>query len=87
MLDYIKSRLRRRPVKEDAWLHRGRAGDGVGNPQFVSFLQKSGFRKRQLDRHEKLKRFRRAATLTLAWAAGLGCVWIAIESAEALSLF
>lgn len=87
MLDYLKSRLRSSPVKEDALLRRSEARDGVQNPQFVSFLQQSGFRKRQLNRHDKSKRIKKAVALATVWLVLMGFVWIAFESAEALELF
>lgn len=87
MLNYLKTLIRRSPVKEDAMMRRGESRDGVKNVQFVSFLQQSGFRKRQLDRHDKTRRIKKVVAFTLVWAVLLGFVWIAFESAEALELF
>lgn len=87
MFDYLQSKLRSAPVKEDAWLHRGERDESVRNVQFVSFLQQSGFRKRRLNRHEKTKRFKRFFALVTMWAVLMGFVWIAFESAQALELF
>lgn len=87
MLDYLKARLRKTPVKEDSWLHRGDDEECVRNPQFVSFLQQSGFRKRTLSRHDKTKRLKRLFAFAMAWAFIAGCAWIAFESAQALELF
>ncbi len=87
MLDYLKARLRKSPIKEDAWLHRNEDEECVRNPQFVSFLQQSGFRKRQLSRHDKLKRVKRMVAIAVVWAVAMGFAWIAFESAEALELF
>lgn len=87
MLTYLRTLLRRSPVKEDAMLRRGRDRDGVKNVQFVSFLQQSGFRKRSLDRHDKTKRFKRAVAFVAIWGFLIACTWVAFESVEALELF
>ncbi len=87
MLHYLKSRLRRSPIREDAMLRRSDTRDGVKNVQFVSFLQQSGFRKRALDRHDKTKRFKRAVAVLAIWSFLIACGWIAYESAEALEFF
>ena len=88
MIDYLKTRLRRSPVKEDAWLrsHR-RDADCVRNPQFVSFLQQSGFRKRLLNQHDKTRRIKKMVAFATMWLFLSACVWIAFESAHALELF
>ncbi|MBK1878161.1 hypothetical protein [Pelagicoccus mobilis] len=87
MLQYLKSRLRRSPVREDAMLRRYEENDGVKNVQFVSFLQQSGFRKQALARHDKTKRFKKFVALAAIWSFLIACGWIAYESAEALELF
>ncbi len=87
MLHYLKSRLRRSPIREDAMLRRGDTKDGVKNVQFVSFLQQSGFRKRALDHHDKTKRFKKAIAIAAIWSFLIACGWIAFESAEALEMF
>ncbi|MDQ8205292.1 hypothetical protein [Pelagicoccus sp. SDUM812003] len=87
MYDYLKTRLRRSPVKEDALLRHHQSVDGVRNAQFVSFLQQSGFRKRVLNRHEKTKRIKKLVALAFVWSVVLGFAWIAFESAQALELF
>lgn len=88
MLTYLKSRLRRSPVREDAMLRRhDEENDGVRNAQFVSFLQQSGFRKRALARHDKTKQLKKYIALAALWTFLLACGWIAYESAEALELF
>lgn len=87
MIDYLKARLRRTPVKEDVWLRREHDEDRVRNPQFVSFLQKSGFRKRQLKHHSKTRRIKKLVAVVVVWSFLAGVAWIAFESAEALELF
>jgi len=87
MIDYLKSRLRRSPVKEDALLRREQSRDGVKNAQFVSFLQQSGFRKRALDRHDKTKRVKRFIGFATLWAVIIAATWVAYESAEAFEMF
>lgn len=88
MLNYLKSRFRRSPVKVDALLRRRSANeDSVSNAQFVSFLQQSGFRKRALNRHQKSKRLKRTIAIAAIWSFVAACTWIAYESAAALELF
>ncbi len=87
MFNYLKAKLRRSPVKEDALLARQRLDDRVVNVQFVSFLKESGFRKRVLNQHEKTKCVKRLFALALAWTVVLSCLWIALESVEAFELF
>ncbi len=79
--------LRRKRVRPDALLDSDSDEYRMQNAQFVSFLQKSGFRHRQIDRHEKTKRFKRIVALSFAWILTGSFVWIAVESAQALDLF
>lgn len=88
MLDFLKARLRSTPIKEDAWLRRNEErDDSVKNAQFVSFLQQSGFRKRQLNRHQKTQRLKKFIAVAAIWTLLLCFSWIAFESAAALELF
>lgn len=87
MLGFFRNLFRTRPVKPSALLDQNGRGYRMRNAQFVSFLQQSGFRKRQLDRHEKNKRLRRIIGFGFAWCVALGFVWVVIESAQALELF
>jgi len=87
MLQYLKSRLRRSPIRVDAMLRRHEDSEGVSNVQFVSFLQQSGFRKQALARHDKTKRFKKFIAIAAIWSFLIACGWIAFESAEALELF
>jgi len=59
----------------------------VVNPQFVSFLEKSGFRKRMIDRQSRNRRLRRIAAIAFGWSIAFGFIWVVIESAQALELF
>ncbi len=87
MFGFLSNKLRRKRVKNDALLDSSSEDFRMQNAQFVSFLQKSGFRKRQLDRHERSKRFKKLVTIGFAWAICAGALWVAVESAQALSLF
>ncbi|MCH6258892.1 hypothetical protein MLD52_20210 [Puniceicoccaceae bacterium K14] len=87
MLNLLKSKLRKKPVKNAALLNRGEEDFRVRNAQFVSFLSESGFRRRALDSHDKGKRIRRFVTFAFMWSLIIGFSWVVIESAEALELF
>ena len=67
---------------------QGLAGDNIKNPQFVSFLQQSGFRERiNPDHYEKKMRRRRFAAYAVLVVILAAFSWIMLESAQALSLF
>ncbi|MEM9158299.1 MAG: hypothetical protein AAGB46_04560 [Verrucomicrobiota bacterium] len=87
MIAFIKNLLRRKPVKTDALLYKADDDYRMQNAQFVSFLQQSGFRKRQLNRHEKTKRLKKIVAVAAIWIFLLGFTWVAIESAQALDIF
>ena len=87
MLRYLANLLHKKPVKNDALLDHSSDDYRMQNAQFVSFLQQSGFRKRQLNRHEKTKRLKRVVSVAFAWLLGLGFLWVLVESAQALELF
>ena len=59
----------------------------VRNAQFIGFLEDSGFRRSNPDRHAKLLNRRRAALNVLFLLLLIGFAWIMIESAHALTLF
>ena len=60
----------------------------VSTPQFVSFLQQSGFRERiNPDHYERKMRRRRLVAYAFIVLVVVGFSWIMIESAQALSLF
>lgn len=87
MIEFLSSLLRKKRVKNDALLDRNSEDFRMQNAQFVSFLQKSGFRKQQLDRHEKTKRFKKFAAVAFGWVICGGVLWVLVESAQALELF
>ncbi len=87
MIEYLKARFRSVPVKQDALIERGDWAGGMKNVQFVSFLQESGFRRRELSRHDKTKRLKKTVAVVAVWAVIAGCVWVAVESVQALTLF
>jgi len=86
MLCYLKSRLRRSPVREHRMLGRASLDERVSSVQFASFLQQSGFRRRALNRHDKTKRIKRAIAFVAIWSFVTACGWVAYESAAALSM-
>lgn len=60
----------------------------VASPQFVSFLQQSGFRERiNPDHYERKMRRRRLVAYGFVVIVILGFGWVMMESAQALSLF
>ena len=87
MFNFLSYLLRKRRVKNDALLDSSSEDSRMQNAQFVSFLQKSGFRKRQLDRHERARRFKKFVAVAFCWII-FGCVlWVVVESAQALERF
>lgn len=87
MFKFLSYLLRKKRVKNDVLLDRNSDDFRMQNAQFVSFLQKSGFRKRQLDRHEKTKRFKKFVAVAFGWIICGGVLWVVIESAQALERF
>lgn len=87
MLPILKSLFRRKPVRNAALLDKGRDDCRVRNAQFVSFLEKSGFRERALAQHDRTKQFKKLVAVVFMWAVVVGFVWVAIESTQALDLF
>ncbi len=59
----------------------------VRTAQFIGFLEDSGFRRANPDRHTKLLNRRRAAMNVLFLLLLIGFAWIMMESAHALTLF
>ncbi len=86
-----KNRLRFKVRKFNFGLMKaGESGshDNIKNPQFVSFLQQSGFRERiNPDHYEKKMRRRRIAAYAVLILVLAAFSWIMLESAQALSLF
>ena len=87
MFKFLSYLLRKKRVKNDVLLDRNSDDFRMQNAQFVSFLQKSGFRKRQLDRHEKTKRFKKFVAVAFGWIICGGVLWVVVESAPALEIF
>jgi len=87
MLPILKNLFRRQRVRPVSLMRQSRGSRPVVNPQFVSFLEKSGFRKRMLDRHAKNRQIKRFFAIAFGWALAFGFVYVVIESAQALQLF
>ena len=87
MFDFLSYLLRKRRIKNDALLGSSSKDSRMQNAQFVSFLQKSGFRKRQMDRHERAKRFKKFVAVTFCWIIFGGVLWVVVESTQALGRF
>lgn len=87
MFDFLSYLLRKRRVKNVALLDSSSEDSRMQNAQFVSFLQKSGFRKRQLDRHERVRRFKKFVAVAFCWIIFGGILWVVVESAQALERF
>lgn len=87
MNGFLSNLLRKKRVHNDALLDSKSRDFRMQNAQFVSFLQKSGFRHQQIDRHEKTKRLKKTFRIALAWILGSGFLWVLVESAHALEMF
>ena len=87
MIGLLSNLLRKKRVHNDALLDSNSEDYRMQNAQFVSFLQKSGFRRQQLDRHEKTKRLKKFVSIALVWIVGGAFLWVLVESAQALELF
>jgi len=80
----LKNLLRRPPIRS------GMARDQRGplrDPRFVSFMADNNRPKLDTNFHDAFVRGRRLMRQALLAAIGLGCAWIVVESAKALSLF
>jgi hypothetical protein len=87
MTELFSKLLRKKRVHNDTLLDSNSDHYRMQNAQFVSFLQKSGFRRQLIDRHEKTKRFKKILGITVAWVLGGGLLWVVVESAQAIELF
>ncbi|WP_404424415.1 hypothetical protein [Nibricoccus sp. IMCC34717] len=88
-MSYWIKRLLHRPAIELGRVDNSRIQTTpIRNAQFVSFLSSNGsFSRRCPDRHDqRLRRRRTLKSLALACAAA-AVIWVAIESAQALTLF
>lgn len=59
----------------------------VRNTEFIGYLEGSGFRRYQPDRHAKGMSRRRGVAQALGLILLIGVIWVMIESAHALALF
>lgn len=83
----LRQILRRLPIRFGARSDRHLRTTNARHAQFASFLEQSGFRPHNVDRYERaLQRRRFGKAVLIAGAAAL-VAWIAIESAQALTLF
>lgn len=87
MCSFLSNLIHKNRVRNDALLDRSSDDFRMQNAQFVSFLQKSGFRQQLLNRHDKTKRFKRLVSALVAWSLVIGLIWVVVESAQALELF
>ena len=87
MIQWLSTVLRRPTLRPGRLVHSHGRPTRTVNSQFVSFLQRSGFRRVNLDRYERSLRRRRLALAVCGWASALGLTWVVVESAKALSMF
>ena len=87
MLCFLSNLIQKNRVRNDVLLDRSSGDFRMQNAQFVSFLQKSGFRQQLLNRHDKTKRFKKLVSALVAWSLVIGLIWVVVESAQALELF
>tara|TARA_B100000519_G_scaffold193447_1_gene196072 strand:- start:4614 stop:4895 length:282 start_codon:yes stop_codon:yes gene_type:complete len=87
MFRFLSNLLHKKRVRNDALLDRSSDDFRMQNAQFVSFLQKSGFRQRLLNRHDKTKRLKKIVSALVAGSLVIGLIWVVVESAQALELF
>ena len=84
---FLSALIQKKRVRNDVLLDRSSGDFRMQNAQFVSFLQKSGFRRQVLNRHDKTKRFKKLVSTLVAWSLVIGLIWVVVESAQALELF
>lgn len=65
---------------------RGARGP-VRNPRFVSFIVQNNRKTLDTDFHDTVLRGRKLARQALYVLVGVGCAWVVLESAKALSTF
>ena len=86
MRRFLSNLIHKNRVRNDVLLDRSSGDFRMQNAQFVSFLQKSGFRQQLLNRHDKTKRFKKLVSALVAWSLVIGLIWVVVESAQALEL-
>ena len=87
MRHFLSNLIHKNRVRNDVLLDRSSDDFRMQNAQFVSFLQKSGFRQQLLNRHDKTKRFKKLVSALVAWSLVIDLIWVVVESAQALELF
>ena len=87
MRRFLSNLIHKNRVRNDVLLDRSSDDFRMQNAQFVSFLQKSGFRQQLLNRHDKTRRFKKLVSALVAWSLVIGLIWVVVESAQALELF
>lgn len=87
MRHFLSNLIHKNRVRNDVLLDRSSDDFRMQNAQFVSFLQKSGFRQQLLNRHDKTRRFKKLVSALVAWSLVIGLIWVVVESAQALELF
>ncbi len=87
MIRWLSNVLRRPAYRAGEMLHSPSRRTRTANPQFVSFLRESGFRRVDADQYERSLQRRRVALQIFTWAGIAGFAWVVIESAHALSMF
>lgn len=84
MLRALLNLLRRPAIRSG--MVRGARGP-VRNPRFVSFIVQNNRKTLDTDFHDTVLRGRKLARQALYLFVGVGCAWILLESAKALSTF
>lgn len=88
MLRCVLNMFRRPPVTSSSLLYRRDMNKtSTRNAQFISFLDESGFRRVDPNKHERAMRRRRVVAFACIWLMVAGFAWVVIESAQALSIF
>jgi len=84
---FLRQILRRLPIRFGARSDRDLRFTEARHAQFASFLEQSGFRPHNVDRYERSLQWRRFGKVALIVGAAAFVAWIALESAQALTLF
>jgi hypothetical protein len=83
----IRRLLNHLPIQFGTRSDRRLRTTGVKHAQFASFLETDGFRSHHVDTYERSLRRRRIAKKLFILAIVFLGVWIALESAKAITLF
>ncbi|MFA6289675.1 MAG: hypothetical protein WC661_20020 [Opitutaceae bacterium] len=88
VLRVLSQIFRRPPIRMGRVDNRTIRTTVVRNAQFVSFISSSGAAARHHpDRHDRRLRRQKLTRLAIGASLTAGAAWIAIESAQALSIF